>query len=225
MTRIAGVPARQSGWRVRLVHWFTRRSLAQMTGCMPEGMLEPLELFAHIPALLYAYAGLEQSAAGLKRVERRLMLLAELKTATLTHCEYCIDLGSQVARRSGLSDAHLLALPYYRSSPLFVVAGDIETLPGEGLDQTHTEVQRAGNNAASQQHACPLNVGVWQRRVRQPRVPSLHCAWRYSFAHDLSLASNVAPVPQLLYARADPRGHGNEGRGRLHQRGDEEVQV
>lgn len=47
------------------------------------------------------------------------MALAELKTATLTHCEFCIDLGSQIARRWGLSDEELLALPAYRTSALF----------------------------------------------------------------------------------------------------------
>jgi 4-carboxymuconolactone decarboxylase len=43
----------------------------------------------------------------------------------LTHCEYCIDLGSQIARRGGLSDDELLALPAYRTSPLF---GPVEKL-------------------------------------------------------------------------------------------------
>jgi alkylhydroperoxidase family enzyme len=37
----------------------------------------------------------------------------------VTQCEYCIDLGSQVARRWGISDQELLALPSYRSSGLF----------------------------------------------------------------------------------------------------------
>jgi alkylhydroperoxidase family enzyme len=34
-------------------------------------------------------------------------------------CEYCVDLGSQICRNSGLSDDELLALPNYRSSDLF----------------------------------------------------------------------------------------------------------
>lgn len=133
---------------------FTHRSLAQMTGRMPEGMLEPLEVFAHTPALLHAYAGLEQAAAGLTRVDRRLRLLAELKAATLTHCEYCIDLGSQVARRSGLSDAHLLALPSYRSSPLFT---ETEKLV---LDYAVAMSRRKAGK-------CRL-TGALVRRLRQP---------------------------------------------------------
>ena len=34
-------------------------------------------------------------------------------------CEFCVDLGSQICRNSGLSDEELLALPNYRSSNLF----------------------------------------------------------------------------------------------------------
>ena len=34
-------------------------------------------------------------------------------------CEYCVDLGSQICRNSGLSDDELLALPRYSQSDLF----------------------------------------------------------------------------------------------------------
>lgn len=40
----------------------------------------------------------------------------------MTHCEYCIDIGSQVARKHGLSDDELLALPAYQDSSLCVRA-------------------------------------------------------------------------------------------------------
>jgi len=62
---------------------------------------------------------LEQATAKQKRVEPRLKMLAELKAATLTQCEYCIDIGSQIARRAGIGDDQLLALPRYRQSEQF----------------------------------------------------------------------------------------------------------
>jgi hypothetical protein len=34
-------------------------------------------------------------------------------------CEFCVDLGSQICRNSGLSDDELLSLPSYLSSDLF----------------------------------------------------------------------------------------------------------
>jgi 4-carboxymuconolactone decarboxylase len=82
-------------------------------------MLVPLQLYAHRPRLLRAYGRLEQVTNGLHGLSARHRALAELKAATITTCEYCIDLGSQVARRWGLSDPELLALPSYAGSDLF----------------------------------------------------------------------------------------------------------
>ncbi len=125
MARIAGVSSRDAGLGVKLVFFFTRRSIARLTGREPERMIEPLEMYAHVPGLLRGYGGLEQATAKLHRLDKRLKALAELKAATLTNCEYCIDLGSRIARRWGLSDEELLALPGYRASGLFT---DLEKL-------------------------------------------------------------------------------------------------
>jgi 4-carboxymuconolactone decarboxylase len=103
-------------------------------------MIEPLELYAHVPELLRGYMALEQAVAEQDRVDKRLKVLAELKAATLTHCEYCIDLGSQVSRQWGLSDEELLALPFYQTSPLF---SDLEKLVLDyavGMSRTPVEV-------------------------------------------------------------------------------------
>ena len=125
MKRIAGVSAEQAGPLLKLAYFFTRRSARQLTGRAPERMLDPLEVYALRPGLLVGIAGLETATARLHRLDERLKNLAELKAATLTGCEYCIDIGSQIARRSGLSDEQLLALPSYRTSPLFT---DLEKL-------------------------------------------------------------------------------------------------
>ena len=143
MAHIAGVSERSAGPLVRLVYFFTRRSIARLTGREPERMLEPLEMYAHAPGLLLGYAMLEWATAKLHRFDERLKNLAELKAATLTQCEYCIDFGSQVARRSGLSDEQLLALPSYRTSPLFT---DLEKLVLDyavGMSCTPVEVSDA----------------------------------------------------------------------------------
>jgi alkylhydroperoxidase family enzyme len=54
-----------------------------------------------------------------KSVDERLNNLVELKGAQLIGCEFCVDLGSQICRNSGLSDDELLALARYRQSDLF----------------------------------------------------------------------------------------------------------
>ena len=147
MTHFAGAPPRQAGPLVKLAYFFTRRHYARLTGretrLINERMLEPLKMYAHVPGLLRAIAGLEQATARLHRLDDRLKYLAELKAATLTHCEYCIDLGSQIAHRSGLSEEQLLALPSYRTSKLFT---DLEKLVLDyavGMSRTPVEVPDA----------------------------------------------------------------------------------
>ena len=74
-------------------------------------MIQPLQMYAHVPMLLKGYAKLEQATAKLHRLDKRLHTLAELNAATLTHCEYCIDMGSAISRQWGLTDQEILALP------------------------------------------------------------------------------------------------------------------
>src|SRR5687767_9981222 len=109
MARIAGVPAPQAGLRTRLAYYFTRRAMTQLAGSEHENMIEPVEVMAHLPGVLRAYGGLEQAAAKLDLLDPRTKALAQLKAATMTNCEYCIDLGSAVCRQWGLSDDELLA--------------------------------------------------------------------------------------------------------------------
>jgi AhpD family alkylhydroperoxidase len=140
MARIAGVSVRDAGLRVRLVYFFTRRNLARLSGRAPARVLEPVEIYAHVPGLLRGYGKLEQATAKLRHIELRLQVLAELKVTTLTQCEFCIDLASQIARQSGLSDEQLLALPRYRQSGLFT---DLEKLIMDyavGMSRTPVDV-------------------------------------------------------------------------------------
>jgi 4-carboxymuconolactone decarboxylase len=143
MARISRVPARDAGLRARLVYFVTRRNFVRLTGREPERMIEPLEICAHVPGLLRGYGRLEQATAKLRRVDWRLQVLAGLKVTTLTQCEFCIDLASQVARRSGLSEEQLLALPQYRDSELFT---DLEKLVMDyavGMTRTPVDVPDA----------------------------------------------------------------------------------
>ena len=119
MSRIEGVSDREAGMVTRTVLRIARRETVKLTGREPARMLEPLEAYAHAPRVLIGYGLLEQATAKLNRVEGRLKTLAELKAATLTNCEYCIDIGSTIAQRAGISEAQLLALPHYRDSDLF----------------------------------------------------------------------------------------------------------
>ena len=110
MTRLTGVSDREAGLGAKIAFFFTKRKLAQMAGLQTAGMLEPLRMYAHIPRLLNAYGRLEQAESKLDILSPRHRALAELKSATTVRCEYCIDLGSQIARQWGITDEELLAL-------------------------------------------------------------------------------------------------------------------
>ena len=140
MARVDPVTHAQAGWSVRLTYWFTRRAITRLTGRRPERMIEPVQVYARIPALLRGYAKVEQATAGLTALPDRVKALAELRAATLTSCEYCIDLGSQVARRWGLTDAQLLALPAYRSSDLFTDADKVVLDYATAMSRTPVQV-------------------------------------------------------------------------------------
>jgi AhpD family alkylhydroperoxidase len=119
MSRIEGVSTREAGPLTGMVLRIARRKTGQLTGRETERMIGPLEAYAHLPRLLLGYGMFESATAGLDRVPERLKVLAELKAATMTSCEYCIDIGSQIGRRAGLSDEQLLALPRYHESDRF----------------------------------------------------------------------------------------------------------
>jgi AhpD family alkylhydroperoxidase len=143
MARISRVSSQDADQEVQMTYQYTRQGFAELTGRETENMMEPLELLAHVPGLLQGQMLLEQAVAELDRVDKRLKALANLKTATLTHCEYCIDIGSQVSRQWGLSDEEMLALPFYQTSPLFK---DLEKLVLDyavGMSRTPVEVSDA----------------------------------------------------------------------------------
>jgi AhpD family alkylhydroperoxidase len=138
--RITGRPPEQAGPFLRVVARIARRKTKQLTGRETERMIEPMDAYALLPRLLFGYGALEDATSRLHNVDERIKMLAELKAATLTNCEYCIDIGSQIARRTGLRDEELLALPHYRESKLF---SDVEKLAIDyavGMSRTPVDV-------------------------------------------------------------------------------------
>jgi AhpD family alkylhydroperoxidase len=119
MSRLQGVSDRDASLSAKIAFFFTRRKLARMAGLETAGMLEPLRMYAHIPRLLSAIGKLEQVESKLDMLSPRHRALAELKAATTVRCEYCIDLGSRIARSWGITDEELLALSDYRNAACF----------------------------------------------------------------------------------------------------------
>jgi 4-carboxymuconolactone decarboxylase len=140
MARIEGVSSAQAGLYMKIAYHFTRRSIGKLTGRETERMIEPLEMYALVPALFKGYAKLEQATAKMHGLDKRLHALAELKAATLIQCEYCIDMGSAISRQWGLTDEELLALPNYQTSPLFSELDKVVLDYAVGMSRTPVEV-------------------------------------------------------------------------------------
>ncbi len=132
MARIEGVPARNASPIVKLAYRFGPKMMKKLAGRMPQrgNGIEPMEIWAYQPKMMVAMGRFNQAVRKGRGVDERLKNLMELKGAQMIGCEYCVDLGSQICRSSGLSDEELLALPNYRSSHLF---SDREKV---GLDYT-----------------------------------------------------------------------------------------
>ena len=111
MPRIQPVPEKGADPFVRSAMRAARKRL----GVVPE----PWAISAHHKGVLAGQSAFEMALERSHRVDERLKALAELKAATVVECEFCMDIGSFVARRSGLGDAELLAMAHHRDSDLF----------------------------------------------------------------------------------------------------------
>jgi AhpD family alkylhydroperoxidase len=92
------------------------------------------------PQLLAATAGYETALVCSARMPSRLKVLAELKASTLISCEYCIDIGSALASREGVTEAQLLALPAYRTSGEFTADETLVLELAEAMTRTPATV-------------------------------------------------------------------------------------
>ncbi len=81
--------------------------------------LDLVRALARRPQLALATVAFELGVATSARVDPRLKILAELKTASIVACEYCLDIGSALARHEGLSERQLRDLPVHATSDAF----------------------------------------------------------------------------------------------------------
>jgi AhpD family alkylhydroperoxidase len=121
MARIAGVSKSKAGPMVRLVYRLGPRMMHKLTGRAPQtgSGLEPIEIWAYQPKMMMGMGKFNQAVRKGKSVDQRLKNLVELTGAQMIGCEFCVDLGSQICRNSGLSDDELVALGDYRQSDRF----------------------------------------------------------------------------------------------------------
>ena len=160
MPRLTGVSDRDAGLGAKIAYFFTKRRFKQMTGLETATMLEPLRMYAYIPKLLNAYGRLEMAESKMDILSPRHRALAELKSATTVRCEYCIDLGSQIARQWGITDEELLAMADYQNASCF---SDVDKLILEyatAISRTPVEVSDQLFDALRAHFDTPQLVGL-----------------------------------------------------------------
>lgn len=109
MSRI-GAP-RRLGPFARLAAWMSKRDY----GTLPD----PLLVTAHHPGILRGYGMFEWETSRAHAVDEKLKDLAMIKAAALVGCEWCLDIGSAIGAKSGISAEQLADLPRYRESDRF----------------------------------------------------------------------------------------------------------
>jgi 4-carboxymuconolactone decarboxylase len=133
------MPARvapATGLQARLAVWSARRLYG-------DEMADSTAIYARHPRLMRWFSMFNWAVERRGAVPEPLMHLAALKAATVADCPFCIDIGSEYARRAGLSDAQLLALHEAEASGLFSTDEQWVIAYADGLTRTPAVVDDA----------------------------------------------------------------------------------
>ena len=117
---------------VRFSQWYTRRQYGKE--------IETTDVLGHRKGLLMGYGMFEMALERSKCVDGKLKDLGAIRAAMLVGCEFCMDIGSHLAREAGLSDAQLQALPRWRDSDEFSPLERLVLEYAEGMTRTPAEV-------------------------------------------------------------------------------------
>jgi AhpD family alkylhydroperoxidase len=102
---------RKPGPFARAAYWMSRRDYGQVP--------EPVEVTAHHPGILRGYGIFEWETSRAHAVDSKLKDLGAIKAAAMVGCEFCLDIGSALGAKAGISAEQLAELPRYRESDSF----------------------------------------------------------------------------------------------------------
>src|SRR5260370_1447962 len=147
------IPPRQ----IRLDELVTTTTVLALDRLLSEDSTFYGDLFPHV----VKWKGVVCVEDGRRRAVRaavRNRALGELKAATTTRCEYCIEMGARISRDWGLTDEELLALPNYRTASCF---SDVDRLVldyAAAMSRTPVEVSDELFNALREHFDVPQMV-------------------------------------------------------------------
>jgi len=131
-TRISPVSNREAGILARATYAYAKREY----GVVPE----PTRVYAHHPGILAGYGALEYATEKADRVPANLKALAATKAAALAGCEFCMDIGSMISTKAGVTEAQLRALPEHTTSAEFSEVEKLVLDLAVGMTRTPVDV-------------------------------------------------------------------------------------
>jgi AhpD family alkylhydroperoxidase len=132
MARIQGVPLDTRNPLLRLVFWVAHRRFGQP--------VEPLQGYARNGAVLAAMTGLEIGMERATRLDMRLKQLAELRVAALVGCRFCLDIGSALVAKIGVTPAQVRELNDYEASAAFSALEKVVLRYADRMTETPVEI-------------------------------------------------------------------------------------
>ncbi|KAA0021150.1 carboxymuconolactone decarboxylase family protein [Antrihabitans cavernicola] len=95
--------------------WHYMKAMGQASGHRTDLM----GWLARRPWLLLSTGFYEFSLLASNRVDSKLVALANLKTAGMINCEFCLDIGSALAHSDGVTEQQIRDLPRYKTSAAY----------------------------------------------------------------------------------------------------------
>jgi AhpD family alkylhydroperoxidase len=109
--RVSGIQAADADPLVRASYAYSKRRFGKVVG--------PLAVSAHHKPTMIGMGAFETALDRSNQVPDRLKVFGELKAALMAGCEYCMDIGSWIARGHGVTEEELREFHNYRESDLF----------------------------------------------------------------------------------------------------------
>jgi AhpD family alkylhydroperoxidase len=128
--RIQGAPER--GPFRKIAYRMARKRLGRVP--------EPFAVAARHTHIFGAMSGFEMALERAKRMPLRYKVLGELRASMVVGCEFCVDIGSMIAREAGLTDDEMKDLVDWRASELLDDTDKLVIEYADAISATPTNV-------------------------------------------------------------------------------------
>ena len=123
---------RQTGLVGRAAAMYSRRQYGKS--------LEPVDAYACHPRLMMGYGAFEFATEHAHKVDQKLKDLGVIKAAAMVGCEWCMDFGSHLGSKQGVTEQQLRDLPRFEESDAFSPLEKLVLRLAQGMTRTPAEV-------------------------------------------------------------------------------------